>query len=135
MKELKVCANDNEIESIQAMYEYTNGVTAWTDVRGGTCTDEHHIILKPGEKISAVFGYATDTVRMLTFMTSSSPKPTYYASYRRAFRPNVEQYRRVFGPYGSTTLTDGKLFAVNTNVVSLFGKAGGLLNSIGFFTQ
>ena len=124
IKELKVCASDVDIESVQAKYKYTDGSTAWTEVHGETCSNEHHIILKPGEKISAVFGYAPGTVRMLTFITSTSPESI-----------AGEPCRRVFGPFGSAAVADKELFTVHADVVSLFGKSGNRLHSIGFFTR
>ena len=118
IKELKVCSNGEVIQSIRAKYKYTDESTAWAAVRGTKCTREHHIILQPGEKISAVFGYADRLVRMLTFLTSTSSEFN-------------QPYRRVFGPYGS--LTTGDLFAVNSDIVAFFGRSGALLDSIGFF--
>ena len=118
IKELKVCSGATVIQSIRAKYKYTDGSTAWTAVRGILCTREHHIILQPGEKISAVFGYEDHLVRMLTFLTSTSSEFN-------------QPYRRVFGPYGS--FTTGDLFAVNSDVVAFFGRSGSLLDSIGFF--
>ena len=104
----------NQVDSIQVTYRLANGQT-WTSARHGGGGGELSVLtLGEGDYISKIEGKTNGVLVDQLLITVT--------------RDNGSV--KVFGPFGSTGKTP---FTIEGNIIAFFGRAGNLMDSIGFY--